>query len=458
MRTIVRMSSQARTTIDNLLGSSTRARLLRVLLLRPYPFAWVRDLCRRVDVSPGTLRRDLDFLTSIGLAHMQRRGGATFIQAVEEHPFYEPLRQLIAFADDYDRHGRTWRNIWPWIPSGAAGTGITLNRLILPNRGGLRGHMDARTAYDAVSAIIDPVFLVGGSVRDALMGRESHDHDFATPMDADTVEQRVRAVGRRPYLLGKKYGTIGFRVEHEIVEVTSFRTATYRASRRPHVEFLPDLEDDLAHRDFTINAMAMHDGELVDPFGGRADLANRTVRAVGVPRERFAEDPLRMLRAARFVAELDFRLDPVTYEAIAEHPATILDVARERWMLELDRLLIGPAAETGLRVLAESGLLRLMLPELALQQTLPDPATASDSLFDATLTRVDTAPAEPVMRWAALLADVGRPFARGVDATEESRAIGAEIVVRTALYLKWSNERRAEVTRLVLQGSGAGRH
>jgi len=328
--------------------------------------------------------------------------------------------------------------------------------------------MDAAQAYRAVSAVVEPVYMVGGSVRDTLMGRECHDHDFATPLDPDRIEALVRAAGRRPYLVGKKFGTVGFRVDGEIVEVTTFRTESYaNGSRKPLVTFLGELAEDLARRDFTINAMALQGEEVIDPFGGRDDLQARLVRAVGDPLARFDEDPLRMLRAVRFAAELDFEVDPATASAIAETPGRILDVARERWMLELDRLLVGPAASRGMRLLAETGLLRYLLPELSLQPALPDPRHAAASLFDATLSALDAASADPTARWAALLGGAGWPYVDGApsagqgapgareaarDRDEAARLIGIEIVERTALYLKWSNRRRAEVARLVRSG------
>jgi poly(A) polymerase len=318
--------------------------------------------------------------------------------------------------------------------------------------------MDARQAIEAVSAVVSPVFLVGGSVRDALMGRACEDYDFATPLDPEAVEALVKAAGRRAYLVGKRFGTIGFRVDGHVVEVTTFRSERYaERSRRPSVEFEADLVADLGRRDFTINAMALDGAALVDPFGGESDIEARTVRAVGHAEERFAEDPLRMLRAARFASQLDFAVEPQTAAAVANMAPRILDVARERWMLELDRLLVGPAAARGLRLLADSGLLRYLLPELSLQTSLGWPAdsgapTPDATLFDRTLAGVTAAERDATKRWAALLRDVGLPFAAAAgDGAPggDQWLIGAEIVERTALYLKWSTRRRESVVALV---------
>jgi tRNA nucleotidyltransferase/poly(A) polymerase len=307
---------------------------------------------------------------------------------------------------------------------------------------------------ERVSAIIDPVYLVGGSVRDALMDRPCADFDFSTPLSADLIEQSVRAAGRRPYLMGKRFGTVAFRFDAITVEVTTFRSERYtEGSRRPSIEFLPDLEQDLGRRDFTINAMAFHGDDLIDLFGGQTDLAAGIVRAVGNPSERFSEDPLRMLRAARFVSELDFRIDAQTRDAAKGLARAILRVARERWMTELDRLLLGPGVTHGLRLLADTGLLRFLMPEIALQSGIAS-GDGARSLFDDTVDAVGSSPSDLTLRWAALLRDVGAPYlatALGVDenTARDQALLGVEIVERTALYLKWSNRRREDVKLLV---------
>ena len=335
---------------------------------------------------------------------------------------------------------------------------------------------------ESVSAIVDPVYLVGGSVRDALMGRECADFDFSTPLGPDAIEQSIRAAGRRPYLMGKRFGTVAFRLDGLTIEVTTFRSESYTEdSRRPSVEFLPDLEQDLGRRDFTINAMARHGDELIDLFGGRADLEAGTVRAVGDPVERFLEDPLRMLRAARFVSQLDFCIDEQTRLAATELSPRILFVARERWMIELDQLLMGPGVESALRLLADTGLMRFLLPEIGLQRTIwQGSGEGARSLFDRTVEAVSSAPNEITARWAALLRDVASPYlatselaapdlaapdpvapelsreAVGDGARSDKALLGSEIVERTALYLKWSNRRREDVKRLVAEEPMAG--
>jgi poly(A) polymerase len=307
------------------------------------------------------------------------------------------------------------------------------------------GGVAVRAVQSAVEAIIEPVYLVGGSVRDLLMGRPCEDYDFATSHTPDEVEAAVRAAGKRPYLVGKRFGTVAFKVERRIVEVTTFRAESYtQGSRRPEVTYLDDLGDDLARRDFTINAIALHGGTVIDPYGGDADIRARLVRCVGDPPERFAEDPLRLLRAARFASQLEFRVEPATHEAMRRNASHILTVARERRAAELDKLLAGAGAGSGLRLLAETHLLRYLLPEL---QPLSESAW-----WEATLTRVTTASAEPAARWAALLAVVAVPFlGTGATPHEDSTALSAEIADRIGLGLRWSTARREAVREAVLR-------
>lgn len=225
-----------------------------------------------------------------------------------------------------------------------------------------------------VQAILgtDEVYLVGGSVRDIVMGNEPKDYDFTTPMLPDDVEKAVQKAGRRSYAIGKKFGTIGFKVatenklSHEYVEVTTFRSEVYTSkSRKPEVQFVPTLEEDLARRDFTFNAMVLKsDGKIYDPYGGRLDIMARLIKTVGLPKDRIAEDSLRMLRAARFAARYDFEIDANFIGKARQLADRIFDVSVERWVLELDKLLMSEHAYEGLEALHAMGLLQRILPEL----------------------------------------------------------------------------------------------
>ncbi len=216
-------------------------------------------------------------------------------------------------------------------------------------------------------------WLVGGVVRDLLLDRVRHDpgeFDVATP----ATPAQVQALFRKVVPTGIDHGTVTVVEEGARVEVTTFRgEGDYVDGRRPsQVTFHGDLEADLSRRDFTVNAMAWDPlaGELRDPFGGRRDLSRKSLRAVGDARARFSEDGLRPLRGARFVAQLGFRLAPATRAAIPEALPVVARVSRERVAEELSRLLTGPHAGDGLRVLHSTGLLAVVLPRLA---ALPAP-------------------------------------------------------------------------------------
>ena len=164
-----------------------------------------------------------------------------------------------------------------------------------------------------------PVYAVGGCVRDYILGVQPKDYDFCTPATPDEIETLVKKSGRRAYLTGKRFGTIGCKVKigeiQDLIEITTFRTETYaEANRKPEVEFVKDITADLSRRDFTINAMAIRLNKgrihIIDPFGGREDLKNKTIKAVGNPKIRFKEDPLRILRAIRFATRYGGFFDP----------------------------------------------------------------------------------------------------------------------------------------------------
>ncbi len=239
-------------------------------------------------------------------------------------------------------------------------------------------------------------WIVGGAVRDLLLhrSRESNDYDLATP----ATPREVTTLFRKVIPTGIEHGTVTVLEAGHAVEVTTFRgEGAYADGRRPEsVTFHTDLEADLARRDFTMNALAWDPlaPELRDPFGGRADMARRLVRAVGDPAERFGEDGLRAMRAARFAAQLGYGLHPTTRAAIPGALEVVRKVSVERLSDELTRLVVAPHAERGLAVMRATGLLATVLPGLAVL-----PAGALDHAV-AVLRRV---PPEPAPRFAALL-------------------------------------------------------
>jgi poly(A) polymerase len=234
----------------------------------------------------------------------------------------------------------------------------------------------------------DEVYLVGGSVRDIVMGNEPKDYDFTTPMLPDDIEERVKAAGRHPYGIGKKFGTIGFKVPvprkgsseddfmyastlpYEYVEVTTFRSEVYTSkSRKPEVAFVTSLDEDLARRDFTMNAMVLRpNGTIYDPYGGKLDIHAKQIVTVGLPKDRIQEDPLRMLRAARFAARYGFAIDPNFIGKARQLADRIYDVSVERWVMELDKLLTSDQAHFGIGNLIKMGLFKRIIPELYVQE------------------------------------------------------------------------------------------
>jgi poly(A) polymerase len=256
-------------------------------------------------------------------------------------------------------------------------------------------------------------YLVGGAVRDALLGRETTDVDLATNAEPSTVKALLQASGADAiWTVGERFGTIGAKLAGLHVEITTYRAEEYTpGSRKPKVRFGLTLEGDLARRDFTINAMAQDlcTGALVDPFGGQADLRARLLRAVGNPQERFAEDPLRLLRAVRFVAQLGFRLEPGTAAAIERHAAALRTVSAERIAQEMHKLLVAPHAGRALRLLCDLGLMRYIIPELLEMRGMRQDLYRYKDVFEHTLHVVDNAEPELALRWAALLHDIAKP-------------------------------------------------
>ncbi len=272
--------------------------------------------------------------------------------------------------------------------------------------------------------------IVGGAVRDELLGRPHADWDLATSLMPQTVMARARAAGLKVIPTGLQHGTVTVLLEDRPVEVTTFRSdGDYLDGRRPaSVRLGVGLREDLSRRDFTINAMALPvgGGDLVDPFGGQADLAARTIRAVGDPLQRFAEDGLRPLRACRFAAQLGFAVESSTLAAIPLRLEVARMVSVERVFTELDKLLRGSEPHRGLVLLADSGLLDLWLPELRPMLGCGQNLHHRHDVWIHTLEVVRQVPADSGLRWAALLHDVGKPGTRSTGPDGEVHFYGHE--------------------------------
>lgn len=267
--------------------------------------------------------------------------------------------------------------------------------------------------------------LVGGAVRDRLMGRPEGDWDLATALLPQEVMARAKAAGLRVIPTGLQHGTVTVMLDGHPAEITTYRgDDAYLDGRRPvSVRLGVALVEDLARRDFTVNAMALPvevleaedwRDRVVDPFGGRDDLEAGLLRAVGDPLQRFAEDGLRPLRACRFAARLGFTVEPATLAAIPERLAVARKVAVERVFQELEKLLCAQHPATGLRLLEGSGLLDLWLPELRPLVGLGQNDHHDLDAWEHTLAVVDGCPAEATLRWAALLHDLGKAHTRSL--------------------------------------------
>ncbi len=300
-------------------------------------------------------------------------------------------------------------------------------------------------------------YLVGGSLRDVLLGRRAADWDLATDARPDEI---LAVFPDATY--ENQFGTVGVRRRDGVHEITTFRSEhEYADFRRPHrVEFGERIEQDLARRDFTINALAwggeptpdgaLPEPRLVDPHGGLADLAARRIRAVGDPLVRFGEDALRMVRAVRLAAVLDFEIEPATLAAIRERADLVRHLSGERVAAELTKLLAAARPSVGLRLLAETGLLERLLPELAAERGVPQAKIPGDDLWAHTLRTVDAAPAEqPIVRLAALLHDVGKPETAADGHFPGHEIRGAELAASILRRLRFPRETVERVAHLV---------
>lgn len=323
-----------------------------------------------------------------------------------------------------------------------------------------------------------PVYAVGGCVRDYLMENEPKDYDFCTPAEPDEIERLIKAQKRRAYLIGKKFGTLGCKIDGEMVEITTFRTEKYKPNnRKPDVEYVKHIHEDLSRRDFTINSMAIRltKGHLriIDPFCGQEDLERGLIRAVGHPKQRFKEDPLRILRVIRFACRFGFKIEEATLKKVEKMAIHLLDISKERWMMEMDKILMSKFVGDGLELMWELGLFRYMIPELQ-QQYMYDQNSKYHKfkLHIHTKKVVEACPKDLDLRWSALLHDIAKPFVRTdkqvqpMEATGDEHGIelvpmitksnyigheklGADMVVKLALHFKWSNDRRKAVVELV---------
>ncbi|MDR3201943.1 MAG: CCA tRNA nucleotidyltransferase [Bifidobacteriaceae bacterium] len=323
--------------------------------------------------------------------------------------------------------------------------------------------------------------LVGGPVRDAFLNRPIADLDFATSAKPDQTEAILAEWGTSHWDIGRRYGTIGARRGQTVVEVTTYRTDAYQpGSRKPDVSYGDSLEGDLSRRDFTVNAMAVRLPEIVmvDPFDGLADLAAGVLRTPVGAQQSFDDDPLRMMRAARFAAQLGFEVGEDVMRAMGTMAERIEIVSAERVQAELAKLLLAPEPRRGLELLVYTGLADLIIPELVALQLEIDEHHRHKDVYEHTLTVLDQAialetdPSGPVpgpdlvLRLAALLHDIGKPATRrfepgGGVSFHHHEVVGAKLAAKRLKALKFDSSTVKDVARLVelhlrFHGYGAG--
>lgn len=301
-------------------------------------------------------------------------------------------------------------------------------------------------------------YLVGGTVRDALLGEtDSPDVDLTTDARPDVIEAAVRGWADAVWLQGQRFGTVGCEKDGVRLEVTTFRADVYRPdSRKPRVTFSDDIETDLSRRDFTVNAMALELGgepELVDPFGGLEDLAQARLRTPLEPDVSFLDDPLRMLRAARFIARFGLHPDEGVVAAVEVHRGRLEIVSAERVRDELNRLLVVRDPSPGLWFLVDTGLMDEFLPEIPALRLQQDPVHRHKDVLAHTIAVVAKTRPELRVRLAALLHDIGKPQTREIGPKGVSfhhhEVVGARMSRDRMRALKYSTEIIEEVSELV---------
>jgi len=318
--------------------------------------------------------------------------------------------------------------------------------------------------------------LVGGPVRDAFLGRVSPDLDLTTSAGPDQTEAILAGWADTNWDVGRAFGTIGARKGNHVIEVTTYRADEYdHVSRKPVVAFGDNLLDDLARRDFAMNAMAMRlpSLEFVDPFDGLADLERRILRTPGAPEVSFGDDPLRMMRAARFVSQLGFTAAPGVVAAMAEMASSLEIVSPERVRDEFVKLIMGSAPRQGLALFVEAGLAGYVLPELPALKLEVDEHHRHKDVYEHSLTVLEQAialegpadgPASSVpgpdliLRIAALLHDIGKPATRRFEDDDDGaggvsfhhhEVVGAKMTARRMKAMRFDKDTIKAVSRLV---------
>ncbi len=310
------------------------------------------------------------------------------------------------------------------------------------------------------------IALVGGPVRDAMLGRLQNDLDFTTSARPEVTERLLKGWADAIWDVGRAFGTIGCRRGEWQIEITTYRSESYdRDSRKPAVDYGDSLEGDLGRRDFTVNAMAISlpDRAFEDPYGGIVDLAHRTLRTPGRPEDSFSDDPLRMMRAARFAAQLGFTVAPEVKQAMTDMAERITIVSAERIRDELVKTICAPDPRAGLTLLVETGLASYVLPELPALALERDEHHRHKDVYEHTLTVLEQSIAledrlgggpDFISRFAALMHDVGKPRTRrfqddGTVTFHHHDVVGAKLTRKRMQALRFSSDEIDQVSTLV---------
>jgi poly(A) polymerase len=323
----------------------------------------------------------------------------------------------------------------------------------------------AQELADLFGAAGHRLYLVGGTVRDALLGRPETDLDFTTDARPDAVLALVDGWASAVWDTGIAFGTVGLRRRGVTMEITTFRSDAYdRVSRNPVVAYGDTIEEDLERRDFSVNAMAVEltggRRAFVDPFGGLAALASGVLDTPATPEESFADDPLRMLRAARFVAQLGFTPAPRVVAAMTAMAAELGRITAERVQVELSKLIMGAHPRRGLELLVDTGLAEVVLPEVPAMRLAIDEHMQHKDVYTHSLVVLEQAIAREtdgpdlVLRLAALLHDIGKPDTRrrepdGRVSFHHHEAVGAKLVRKRLRALRYPKVIVDEVSQLV---------
>ena len=322
---------------------------------------------------------------------------------------------------------------------------------------------------DRFTAAGHELSLVGGPVRDLFLGRVSPDLDFTTDADPDQTLAAVAGWADATWEVGRAFGTIALRRGEHTIEVTTYRADAYDPeSRKPAVAFGTSLEEDLRRRDFTMNSMALRlpQLELVDPYGGFADLEKGMIRTPGTPTASFSDDPLRMMRAARFASQLGVTVAPEVEQAMTEMAGRIEIISAERVRDELVKLILGAEPRVGVDLLVSTGLADRVLPEVSALRLEVDEHHRHKDVYQHSLQVLDQAAAletgpegevpgpDFVLRFAALLHDIGKPATRRFEANgavsfRHHDAVGAKLAKKRMRALRFDNDTIKAVARLV---------